>query len=113
MPTVPIGLGPLLKMRQNHKLPSRIVSIYVGDGWKSPDWHTCNEFAPYPFGIVRTDDDVQFLDLRVLTGLGVFIHAEKYTDQVSDLFNAMKKHAMYVCLVCLDWGTDMIEWRKS
>jgi hypothetical protein len=110
----PTGLSPLLAFRTSGKLPSRVVSIDLGDEWKDPDWFKVPDFLTYPSGVIRSTDSLEELDLRVLKGLHVFIHAQDYSKKAARLFEAIKGYADYVCLVVLDWGDDFgIDWRRA
>ena len=110
----PTGLDPLIAFRTAGKLPSRIVSLNLGDEWKDPNWYKVPDFIPYPSGVVRSTDSIDNLDLRVLKGLHVFIHTREYDDRAAKLFAALKDYADYVCLVVLDWGNDFgIDWRRA
>jgi hypothetical protein len=109
----PTGLDPLVAFRAAGKLPSRRVSLNLGDEWKVPDWFKTPEFLIYPEGVIRSDDRLVDLDLRVLAGLHVFLHTKKYDDRAAAVFTALQKHVAYVCLVVIDWADDFgIEWRK-
>jgi hypothetical protein len=110
----PTGLDALVAFRSAGKLPNRIVSLNVGDDWKSPNWYKVPEFLKYPSGVIRSTDAIESLDLRVLKGLHVFIHTDTYTEQASKLFSALKEFADYVCLVVLSWDEDFgIEWIRT
>jgi len=110
----PTGLDPLVAFRAAGKLPSRNVSLNLGNEWKAPDWFKTPDFLVYPEGVIRPEDRISELDLRVFAGLNVFIHTRKYDDRAAAIFKALQNHAAYVCLVVLDWADDFgIDWRKS
>jgi hypothetical protein len=113
MSRVPDGLAPLLAMRQDGTLPSRCVSLNVGEGWKKPNWHKFLEFSPTPEGLIPAGVKVSSLDLRVLKGLTVFIHANTYDKQAVEVFTAVQQYAVKIVLVVLDWAGDMTEWKAT
>lgn len=111
---VPAGLETLYRLRLDGKVPSRNVSLNLGDEWKEPNWFKVPEFITYPEGVIRSADRIVDLDLRVFKGLNVFVHTADYTDRAAELFNALKTVSAYVCLVVLNWGDDFgIDWRAE
>jgi hypothetical protein len=113
MTRVPEGLAPLLAMRQSGTIPSKCVSLDIGDGWKKPDWHKFLDFRPNPVGRLPAGVRASSLDLRVLKGMTVFIHSQSYDKQAVETFNAVKQYAAMIVLVVLDWDGDMIEWKAT
>lgn len=115
MTNLPEGLEPLLRMRMSGLIPSKRITILVGDEWKRPDWTSYIEDLPYPEAVVRTHHNLKTLDLRALKGMAVFIHSVKFCPRVEQVMEKAKKFATYILLSVEDIGDgpEFIEWRPE
>ena len=115
MTNLPEGLAPLVAMRLEGKLPSKRISILIGDEWKRPDWTDWIEFLPYPEAVIRTKHNLKTLDLRALKGLSVFLHSVKFDARVAEVMEKAKRFASYILLSVEDVGDgpEFIEWRPE
>lgn len=115
MTNLPEGLGPLVTLRLAGKIPSKRITILVGDEWKRPNWNEWTEFLPYPSAVVRTHHNLKTLDLRALKGMAVFIHSVKFDERAAAVLDLAKKFATYILLSVEECGGDheFIEWRPE
>jgi len=112
---VPTGLQPLVACRLRGKLPSRRVTILVGDEWRAPDWQRWVETMPYPEAVIRSTDNIDRLDFRCLVGLAVFVHAVRFDARVARVLELVQQVANYTLLSVEECGgsPEFIEWRRA
>lgn len=75
-----------------------------------------DEFSPWRDNQVTYPETrrVRPHDFRVFVGLSVFVHTAKYTNQVVEIFDGLKKYADYVLVAVVDFGEDLgFEFRKA
>lgn len=75
------------------------------DWWKSGD--------SYPEIWIAPHESAKAIDLFPLTGLSVVMYAEKFTDQASDVFDALQTVAAFVMVICPELEEVGFKWRRD
>lgn len=110
------GLGPLLDLRKAGRLPSDVVMIDLSD---DPIDEQFAQRYSHQHGVIRSTDNVETLDLRVLVGLHITVFAKTLDERTNRLFIRLQEQAREVVLFLSDWlayGDDTqlgIVWRKG
>lgn len=110
------GLGPLLDLRKAGRLPSDAVMLDLSD---DPIDEQFAQRYSHQHGVIRSTDNVETLDLRVLVGLHVTVFAKTLDERTNRLFLRLQEQAREVVLFLSDWlaygdNTQLgIVWRKG
>lgn len=110
------GLGPLLDLRKAGRLPSDVVMLDLSD---DPLDEQFAQRYSHQHGVIRSTDNVETLDLRVLVGLHVTVFAKTLDERTNRLFLRLQEQAKEVVLFLSDWlayadDTQLgIVWRKG
>lgn len=98
-------LAEFAKLRASEDLKTDIVELWVDD-----------QFNPWRDNQVMYPETrrVRPHDFRVFVGLSVFVHTTKYTAQVVEIFEGLKKFSNYILVAVADFGDDLgFEFRKE
>ena len=100
-----MNLDQFAKARVSGQIDTDIVELWIDD-----------EFTPWRKNQVTYPQNkaVRPHDFRPLAGMSVFMHTERYTDQIAIAFETLKKVSPFVMCVVTEFGDDLgFEYRKE
>lgn len=110
----PHGLNALLAMRMRGQRPAGYVQITLTD-----DPHQARHVTTYTDAeaVIRSGDNVETLDFRVLFGLPVIVIAVRFGERENRLLSRLMEVAAEVVLYVVEWieqgGEFGVRWFKG
>jgi len=105
------GMNELAQRRAQGTKPTMVVVRVSCKTKPSSDWWKYSD--TYPEIWIEPHESASTLDLFPLTGLSIVLYAEKFTDQASDVFDALQTVAAFVMVICPELDEVGFKWRRD